>query len=85
MYAFDSPTKRNQMSMVNMIWNDAYLSVQDLDYIRHIDDLITLQADTDTSWVHNIVKLLFKCAGDKVNRVGLHTETPAVNFGVIGH
>ena len=52
-----------------MIWNDASLAIEDRDYIRHEDDLITLEADKETSWVHSVVGLFFRWTGERFTRV----------------
>ncbi len=46
-----------------MIWNDASLDIDDRDYIRHVDDLITLHANTDYNWVYDAVGSCFKWGG----------------------
>ncbi|KAJ9605812.1 hypothetical protein H2200_009661 [Cladophialophora chaetospira] len=68
LYAFDEPTPRNRKSVADMIWNDAFLSVKDRDYIRHVDDLVTLERDTESSWVHKMVGFFFRWTGARVTK-----------------
>lgn len=62
---------RNHENVLKMIWNDAFLSLRDRDYIRHVDDLITFEHDAETSWVHKMVGLFFNLAGNRIKKASI--------------
>lgn len=80
LYLLDSPTKRNQQAVIDIIWNDASLSSKDRDYIRHEDDLITFDADHDSSWVHRVVGFFFKWTGEDFLRVRFGLNEQALSW-----
>ena len=65
-YQLQEAPIRHRQSVVNHIWNDGRLQRQDREYILHVDDLVYLNPDTESSWVHVFVRSLLSRAGRRV-------------------
>lgn len=66
----NEPVHQSYTSVKNMLWNDAYLSCSDRDYIRHVDDLITFEKNTGSDWLQETVSWSFlSLAGETIERV----------------
>lgn len=52
---YDAPSDRDRESVAGLIWNDANLCPLDRSYIKHVDDLIALCSNKETSKMHGFL------------------------------
>ncbi|KAJ4504161.1 hypothetical protein HRR90_008033 [Exophiala dermatitidis] len=55
---YDAPSHRDREAVATFIWNDGELSSLDRSYIRHVDDLVALCSDKESSWIHGVLLAL---------------------------
>ncbi|EXJ87401.1 hypothetical protein A1O3_04361 [Capronia epimyces CBS 606.96] len=55
---YDAPSHRDREAMAGLIWNDGQLSHLDRSYIQHVDDLIAVCSDKESSWIHGVLLAL---------------------------
>lgn len=71
LYQMEPAPNRHRQYVANVIWNDGRLRTPDREYIQHIDDLVYLNRDTESSWVHRFVSTLLNRTGSAVRVGGL--------------
>ncbi len=52
---YDAPSERDRESVAGLIWNDGHLCLRDRSYIKHVDDLIALCSNKETSKMHGLL------------------------------
>ncbi|EXJ83358.1 hypothetical protein A1O1_06979 [Capronia coronata CBS 617.96] len=55
---FDAPSQRDREAVAAFIWNDGQLSQRDRSYIQHVDDLMAICSDKESSWIHGLLLAL---------------------------
>jgi hypothetical protein len=55
---YDAPSKTDREAVAGLIWNEGELSGADRSYIEHVDDLMAICSDTESSWIHGLLLAL---------------------------